>query len=794
MTHWDTLLRHRKAMPTGYAYAIEGGASPYGMDVVRNGDARIDEKLMGVFVPYADGNARDGVGDLIEVAGIDLSRHQQNPVVLFDHGKHVSLPVGLARHPDTKAYTVEIDPNSRTAGAMAYFYQGRPKEMGEGPVPADHGRFCEQLFDLIVKGFVRGGSIGYTVTHARELPADWERGIPKGLHLLAVRQLELSAVVMPCNQDTVRKSLGNYQKNLADAARRILSMPKVCGVPLSPYLVKSLTPMVKDAPTKVQVGWEAKARDDSRDEVILKCAEGYVESWNETQWIFQFTPKSIDAKRMTRQEARRAMAADQTRGKHNFQMETLTYKSMPAPAAPAAPAPNKPKENPKPEAGYHKGVLAIRKKYRRKANPPKQGPYEQGYAARLANKDAQACPYVANDPLRQEWVKGFKQAEDDLKKQTGQKRIFNANEAQWVKPNYGVWNDGGAWYVVTRTGSRMSGGLPSYQAAVDYLQQASTVKPDPMMRDYGGLSGKDLVKAIRLKYRVKTVPVWFSTDGMVWVREDYPDTAAANVAVRQALQDGEEAVTRDPSKSMKGVKVKTRMASTDNTSEYMSGDRAAAREHLRTFTPGQRGSEEFAKPGEPLTIVAVEPSGRLLVRNRAGKMEYFSSAQVRKTKALPVRTKDASPDALKAADFVTLPESVKGTNCSNCRFQENKVCQNPEIQGQPVTERNCCALWDAEGTQRPWETGQGEKSLKAIRLKYRAAKSVRRRLKSSKSGSSVVYVKQADFDKVKGDAKAKGITVKLLGESGADYKLKMTGDDGGIDAIANQYGQPIGGV
>lgn len=66
------------------------------------------------------------------------------------------------------------------------------------------------------------------------------------------------------------------------------------------------------------------------------------------------------------------------------------------------------------------------------------------------------------------------------------------------------------------------------------------------------------------------------------------------------------------------------------------------------------------------------------------------------------------PARAAAVDFVTYPESVKGSNCSNCRFEEKGVCTHPEVspnRDQPVTDRNCCAKWDAAGTLRDWQAG-----------------------------------------------------------------------------------------
>lgn len=211
----------------GWGYKLVAGEGQYGLDTLFPDSMDIDEGRMSVVIPFADGNRRDGVGDLLEVEGIRTERHRANPICLFDHGKNVQLPIGLAEDPDSKAYTVYIDPISKTASAQAFFYQGKGLVGLDGGDAYDHAVFCEQLFDLISKRYVRAGSIGYQVIKAFPLEPDFNRGTPKGLHLTETLLLEVSAVVLPANSDTVRK---------------MLAMPKVCGKPLSPYLVKSLQP------------------------------------------------------------------------------------------------------------------------------------------------------------------------------------------------------------------------------------------------------------------------------------------------------------------------------------------------------------------------------------------------------------------------------------------------------------------------------------------------------------------------------------------------------------------------
>jgi hypothetical protein len=71
---------------------------------------------------------------------------------------------------------------------------------------------------------------------------------------------------------------------------------------------------------------------------------------------------------------------------------------------------------------------------------------------------------------------------------------------------------------------------------------------------------------------------------------------------------------------------------------------------------------------------------------------------------------DMRNDALKRAqqaDLVTLPPNVRGTNCFNCKFLKDRVpshgyCSNHQV-AQVVNSRMCCALWDAQGTYRPFK-------------------------------------------------------------------------------------------
>lgn len=59
----------------------------------------------------------------------------------------------------------------------------------------------------------------------------------------------------------------------------------------------------------------------------------------------------------------------------------------------------------------------------------------------------------------------------------------------------------------------------------------------------------------------------------------------------------------------------------------------------------------------------------------------------------------------KAADLVTLPPDVTGTNCANCRFVSGNTCLNPHVHQHLAdgATRMCCIYWDAPGTKRAWQ-------------------------------------------------------------------------------------------
>jgi HK97 family phage prohead protease len=152
----------------------------------------------------------DRVGDVLNVAGIDTTAHQQNPVVLWDHGNWFADPIGRTVDPAGN-YTVEI------AGDKAYqttFFL--PTELGE------------QYYSLVEMGGINCNSIGYRATKKRQNSAG-------GFFLDEVELVEISLVAVPANADCIRAAL---------------SRDRLCGKSIHPSLRAALEAQL---PTKSNI-------------------------------------------------------------------------------------------------------------------------------------------------------------------------------------------------------------------------------------------------------------------------------------------------------------------------------------------------------------------------------------------------------------------------------------------------------------------------------------------------------------------------------------------------------------
>lgn len=251
----DILNARTKRLEGNYSYKL-AGPMMYGMDVAIADESEPNESEMSFWLPYADGNNRDGVGDLLEIGGIELDRHRDNAINLFDHGKHLVLPIGMtwARNEkgeyDRNQYISEIDVVSQRARDKVFVWQGRDDGMLGKDIPGlkEHAITCEQYFHMVCMKMLGCGSIGYQIIDGVEIPPDYSRGTPKGVHLRRVKKLESSLVVLPANQNTAPKHKG------FEWVREVLAMPRMCGKPLSPMFVKSFSDYCPEQ-TKTVVGF-----------------------------------------------------------------------------------------------------------------------------------------------------------------------------------------------------------------------------------------------------------------------------------------------------------------------------------------------------------------------------------------------------------------------------------------------------------------------------------------------------------------------------------------------------------
>lgn len=115
------------------------------------------------------------------------------------------------------------------------------------------------------------------------------------------------------------------------------------------------------------------------------------------------------------------------------------------------------------------------------------------------------------------------------------------------------------------------------------------------------------------------------------------------------------------------------------------------------------------EPHETFTVDKLSIASKTLpVKHHALAALYPEEAK--RPHPFSIEKEEISPEQLraKASDLIVLPDEVDGTNCANCKYfgyddsSDTAVCENPEVD-QPVSERMCCALWDADGAERVWE-------------------------------------------------------------------------------------------
>lgn len=295
-TSYNNILdaRSKSLNPLNYSYKLQQG---YGIDTFLSGNLQINENEMSVILPFASGERRDGVGDLVEISGIQTERHKKNPIVLWDHGRHVSLPIGISEDPITGEYGVVLDTENQRALGKCWFYRGKGLKNTNREDEYEHALFCMQLWDLVVQKIIRGSSVGYQIVKAFPLQADPLRGIPAGLRLIEILMLEFSLTGLPANSDTVigGKSFPTIQAydSWVENIRRTLSVKKLCGKPISGILVKSLSACVPED-TRVITGYEGKSITSDKNSEVTALEDTSMKSLRKKyKKTLSYTPERL---------------------------------------------------------------------------------------------------------------------------------------------------------------------------------------------------------------------------------------------------------------------------------------------------------------------------------------------------------------------------------------------------------------------------------------------------------------------------------------------------------------------
>jgi len=191
------------------------------VSTIKPGEQTLDVKLVAVKTVITTEN-RDRSQDIVVTAGIDLTNHERNPVVLLEH----EYPIGVARSPDG-LYTVEKHHGFATA--TTYFDQGNP--------------LAVEAFRMIDDGILKGASIGFVVKRASVILAEpgtvqinidheGDRVTKEkfGIRYDEVELVEYTHTILPDNPDALTVAV---QKGRMSAVMKRLLSPHVLETPAS---------------------------------------------------------------------------------------------------------------------------------------------------------------------------------------------------------------------------------------------------------------------------------------------------------------------------------------------------------------------------------------------------------------------------------------------------------------------------------------------------------------------------------------------------------------------------------
>jgi HK97 family phage prohead protease len=162
--------------------AIKEGGSPQFR--IRASEPYMESGRVVRFV--ASDETPDRVGDVIEVAGWNLTSYKRNPVVLWGHDSNNTPPIG-------RAVNVRRGMGPSGKPALLASIEFAPKEAHP---------FAETLYQLTKGGFLNAVSVGFMPRSTKQI-SDAERqslGMPKyGMYYDSADLLEISVVSVPAN-------------------------------------------------------------------------------------------------------------------------------------------------------------------------------------------------------------------------------------------------------------------------------------------------------------------------------------------------------------------------------------------------------------------------------------------------------------------------------------------------------------------------------------------------------------------------------------------------------------------
>ncbi len=219
----------------------QGDDDRAGYEIVKS-ETKSDPKDMTVSCTISM-QSEDSRGDVIVTNGIDLTDHEKNPVVLYNHGYSLDKPIGMAVGADGK-YSVKKGIDRVTAVT----------KFSESLLEA------EQIFSLINEGILRGVSVGINLKKAEWREDAMDKNSWPTLMIHQSRLFEYSHTPCPIHQDA-----------LCDYVHKGV----ICGKPIPDGLKQSFSPWVKEKAPVVTSGFDPaqfKANMEASFKAILEQA------------------------------------------------------------------------------------------------------------------------------------------------------------------------------------------------------------------------------------------------------------------------------------------------------------------------------------------------------------------------------------------------------------------------------------------------------------------------------------------------------------------------------------------